>query len=96
MPSLTHRVSMRSWTLAHGWRRGLHPGGRQAIGVGGHRWAPHVRHGGREVVGSSMATRSTMHAMEVPVLSGTGAHPRRPVLLHGNSSLIEFSTPKTV
>lgn len=79
---LTDGVSMRSWTLAHGGRRGLHPGGRQAIGVGGHRRASHVGHGGREAVGSSMAAGPSMHAMEVPVFSWTRAHPRRPVLLH--------------
>lgn len=82
--TLTHGVSVRSWTLTHGRRRGLHPGGRQAVGVGGHRGASHVGHGWREVVGSSMATGPSMHAMEVSVLGGTRAHPRRPVLQHTN------------
>lgn len=82
---ITHRVSVRSWTLANRRRRGLHPGGRQAVGVWGHRGASHVGHGGRIVVGSSMATMPSMHAMVVPVLSWTRAHPRRPVLLHTNS-----------
>lgn len=85
MSDLTHGVSVRSWTLAHGRRRGLHPGWRHAIGVGGHRGASHVGHGGREVVRSPMATGTSRHAMEVPVLSRTRAHPRRPVLLHTNS-----------
>lgn len=70
---------MRSGSLAHGRRRGLHPGGRETIRVGGHWGASHVRHGGRETVGSSMAAGCSMHAVIVPVLSRTRAHPRRPV-----------------
>lgn len=71
MQSLTHGVSVRSWTLAHGRRRRLHPGWRHAVWVWGHRGTSHVWHWGRKVMRSSMATRSTRHAMEVPVLSRT-------------------------
>lgn len=82
MKVLTHRVAMRPWALAHGRGRGLHPWRRHAIGVGGHRGASHVGHGRREIVRSSMATRPSRHAMEVPVLSWTRTHPRGPVVLH--------------
>lgn len=96
MSVLTHGVSMRSRTLTHGRRRGLHPGGRQAVRVGGHRGASNAGHGGREVVGSSWATGPSMHAVEVPVLSWTRAHPRRPVLLHTKVGLRQISTPTGV
>lgn len=89
-------MSVRSWTLAHWRRRRLHPGGRQAVWVRWHRRASHVGHRGREVVGSSMATRPSMHAMEVPVLSWTRAHPRRSVLLLTNSYIRQYSTPTEV
>lgn len=81
---ITHVVSVRSWALAHGRRGRLHPGGRQTIGVGGHRRASHAGHRGREAVGSSRATRSSMHSMVVPAFSWTRAHPWRPVLLYTN------------
>lgn len=82
MSALTHGVSMRSRTLVHGGRRRLHPWRRQTIGIGGHGWASHIGHGRGEAVGTSVATRATMHAMEVPVLSWASAHPRWSVLLH--------------
>lgn len=59
----------------------MHPGGRQAIGVGRHWGASHVGHGGRVAVVSSVATRGPVHAMVVPVLVLTRVHPGRPVLL---------------
>lgn len=67
---------MRSLSLAHGGRRGLHPGGRQAVGVGGHLVASHVGHGGRVAVAAvaavavvaSVAPRDSVHAVVVPAL----------------------------
>lgn len=73
---------MRPRSLAHRRWGGLHPRWRQAIRIRGHRWTSHVGHWWREVVRSSRASRPSMHAMKVPVLSRTGAHPGRPVLWH--------------
>lgn len=81
MSALTNRVSVGSWILAHGWRRGLHPWWRHAIWVGRHRRSSHIGHGGREVVRSSVSARCARHAMEVSVISWTRAHPRRSVVL---------------
>lgn len=75
----THRVAMRSWSLAHWGRRRLHPGGRQAIGVRRHGRPSHVWHGWREAVWSSRASWSSVHAVEVSVLGRAGAHPGGPV-----------------
>lgn len=72
----THGVSVRSGTMAHWGRRGLHPWGRHAIRVGRHRRSPHVGHRGREAMRSSWPCR---HAVEVPVLSRSRAHPWRPI-----------------
>lgn len=76
---------MRSRSLAHGRRRGLHPGWRQAIGVGRHRRSSHAGHRRRKTVRSSRTTGPSgpsRHAVKVPVLGWTRTHPRRPVLLN--------------
>lgn len=77
--ALTHRMSVRTWTLAH-WRRwGLHPWRWHAVRVGGHRRASHAWHRGRVAV---RASGGSLHAVVAPVLSWAGIHPRRPVMLH--------------
>lgn len=92
--ALTHRMSMRTWTLAH-WRRwGLHPWWWHAVRVGGHGRASHAWHRGRVAV---RASGGSGHAVVAPVLSWAGIHPRRPVMLQSKDTQasVELIPPPT-